>query len=105
MENILFEMIPHVMGLEANIKAVRLLVASGYAVAECPFSFLEGVRQVDKPFIKQVVPLTVDSAITLITAMFNEKDHNNWKKKHYTDLWAAKDATMFTRYNDITYPA
>jgi FkbM family methyltransferase len=67
-ENILFEMIPHIMGLEKNINAVTKIFNAGYHVAECPFSFLEGVRKVDKPFIKQVVPLTLDSAIVLITS-------------------------------------
>jgi FkbM family methyltransferase len=104
-ENILFEMIPHVMGLDANIIAVKALFQAGYSVAECPFQFLEGVRQVNKPFIKEVVPLTVDSAVALITAMFNEKDHGNWKKKHYTDLWASVDPDIFARYNKVVYPA
>ena len=106
-DNILFEMIPHVNGLLANHKMLRDLVDAGYYLAECPFSFLEGVRKVEAPFIKQVVPMNISQAEHLITTMHGvtEKQRQNWKIKHYTDMWASVDPDIFQRYNKVTYAA
>jgi len=106
-DNILFEMIPHVRGLNVSVTMLHTLVNAGYYLAECPFSFLEGVRKVDKPFIKRVVPIDIKQAEQLCAQMYDvtEKDRKNWKIKHYTDMWASLDEDIFQRYNEVTYPA
>ncbi len=104
-DNVLFEMMPHILGLESNLKALKALTDAGYHLAESPFAFLEGVRNVHKPYIKRVVPLSLPAAEELVTKMFNEKDHQNWKKKFLTDMWASTDPGIFQRYNAVVVDA
>ena len=107
-EHILFEMIPHVQGMEENMKAMENLLDMGYVIAECPFSFLEGVRDITQPWIKKVVPLEGKDGVKVLLQQMHdvtEKDRLNWKIKHYTDMWATKDKTMFEKFNDAVIPA
>ena len=53
-ENILFECIPYIQGLAQAQTAFALLRDHGYSIAECPFTYAEGVRNVKRPFIRNV---------------------------------------------------
>lgn len=104
-ENILFESIPHIHGLEEAKAAFDLLFRHGFSIAECPFTFAEGIRDVARPFIKNVTsPLTQDQVNRLLKDMYDvgvsESKRRNWKNKFYSDFWATKTPSLFLDYNN-----
>lgn len=108
-DNVLFELIPYIRGAEESKGIVKMLHEYNYTLAESPFAFLEGVRDVDKPYIKRVVPMTEKEAFGMIDDMqkmgSDEKSRNNWKApKHYTDMWASLDSRLFEGYNQAVIP-
>ncbi len=108
-DNILFELIPYIRGADEAKGIVRTLHEYGYSLAESPFAFLEGVRDVDRPYIKKVAPLKIDQACALIDDMTktgnDPKARNNWRgPKHYTDMWATLTPTLFDDYNKAVIP-
>jgi len=108
-DNVLFELIPYIRGAEESKSIVRLLHQYNYTLAESPFAFLEGVRNIDKPFIKKVIPMGEQQAFDMIADMHkmgnDEKSRNNWKApKHYTDMWATLNPRLFEDYNKVVIP-
>ena len=109
-ENIIFELIPYKRGAAESKAIIKMLVDHNYTIAESPFAFLEGVRDIDRPYIKKVVPMNNEQAFAMIDEMQkmgeNEKTRNNWKApKHYTDIWATTSgAGIFEEYNAVVIP-
>ena len=108
-DNVLFELIPYIRGAEESKSIVKLLHQYNYTLAESPFAFLEGVRNIDKPFIKKVIPMGEQQAFDMIADMHkmgnDEKSRNNWRApKHYTDMWATLNPRLFEDYNKVVIP-
>lgn len=104
-ENILFESIPYIHGLDEAKAAFDLLFKNGFSVAECPFTFAEGIRDVTRPFIKNVTStLTQNQVNVLLDGMYevgvSEQKRSNWKNKFYSDFWATKTPSLFLDYNN-----
>lgn len=106
-ENILFECIPYIHGLADAKAAFGLLHSHGYSIAEAPFTYAEGVRDVKRPFIRNVTaPLLESEVEVLLQHMYdvgmNEELRSKWDPKHgkfYSDFWATTDPSLFQAYN------
>ena len=92
-ENILFESIPHIHGLEEAKATVLEAFPSDMAspLQSAPSPFAEGIRDVARPFIKNVTsPLTQDQVNRLLKDMYDvgvsESKRRNWKNKFYSDF-------------------
>jgi hypothetical protein len=79
-----------------------------YSIAECPFTFAEGVREINRPYIRKVEPLDKDGISKVLRSMTqvgnSDKLRANWKNKHYSDFWATLTPELFGKYNEAVIP-